>query len=134
MESKTADQAIQQDFTLNGNETMHGWKNFKTVTGITLTSGTEDGSIKIGTSGGMVETTRYTAKYEGTDFDDVIFWDEATEFKSDMGTKFSLASTVEMSFDAGKGDDVIYGPTKTKDGKDAGTAADTPNIDYSYVI
>ena len=40
----------------------------------------------------MKETTVYRVTYEGTNFDDIIYWDSETSgsFKSMVGTKFAL--------------------------------------------
>ena len=132
--SGTADQNMTSTVVLSaGMSSMSDWKQFKTVTSVTKVGSSDDGDLTIGTSGGMAEVVKYTVKYTGTDFDDIIYWDEASEFKTDQGTKFTLSQAVEMYYDGGLGDDIIYGSTPTKDGADSGTAADTPNLELSYV-
>ena len=89
----------------------------------------------------MVEVPNYRVKYNGTDFDDVMYWDNNASFKSEVGTTFNLNQVTEMGFTGGAGDDIFYGSTKTKDGSAnvggnnaADSNADTPNLRDSFAI
>ena len=85
-----------------------------------------------GGQGSFTETTVYRVNYEGTNFDDIIYWDSETSgsFQSMAGTRFALKDVSDMWFSGGLGDDTIFGATKTSDG---GALASDGNADIPYI-
>ena len=80
--SQTASSATK-NYTLGGVETKMVWDMFTEVTGVSLNN--SDGSVKIGTADGMVEVPNYRVKYNGTNFDDVMYSDVFASMMSSLG-------------------------------------------------
>ena len=106
-----------RELTLDNNGQMMTDVRFSSISKIEVVGGSADGQIEIGTPGGMVDTPNYRVHYTGTNFDDVIRYDNDTSFLSMVKTTFGLNKVTEMGFTGGLGDDIIYGANKTNEGR-----------------
>ena len=99
-----------KEITVGNDGVAQGWDLFTKVTAIAVKNGsTASGNVTIGTASGDYDTQNFRVLYTGTDFDDVIKYNNNTTFTSEVGTTFNLNQVTDMGFSGGQGDDIFYG-------------------------
>ena len=82
-----------KEITVGNDGVAQGWDLFTKVTAIAVKNGsTASGNVTIGTASGDYDTQNFRVLYTGTDFDDVINYNNNTTFTSEVGTTANQTS------------------------------------------